>query len=811
MITSEFGSEELFVLKDPRICRLIPLFRSVLDDLHISVIPVIVTRNPLAVSASLSARDGLDLASSQLYWLRHILDSERFTRDLPRLVIRYERLMLNWADEFRFSNESNKISELLLSEGVNSTIAKFLSKDEQHHLFSDEDVQRDMRLLDWVKKVHAVFSGTALVDLRSAEVASTLDYIYSNPLPIIEDAFNREVERTKSILNQSHADALKEALIEAEKLGRAASDAADQKQIAVAEAEHLRRVASEAADQKNVALEELKAARNELQNLYGEMDRMRKTVSWRVTAPLRHLRRFGSIRVPGLDTVDLIVRSQGGASATARKIWRVLSEEGLTGLRARAVALGKNRVALQHRATLAGLANQLKSEAGKNECAFGDYKIERLAQLDSLDARSRYWAKAKPHPIADIGAAQKLFGSIVKCRGRLDIVCTHDDYRRSIGGVQLCVQIEEEISAADGRSYLVLYPYIPTPILSKAVQPSGYMYEVLLDGVHIGVIDASSLIKTLVEAVDDASQVRFIAHSLIGHSPEVTQELLRGLGITNGVFWVHDYFSVCPGYTLLRNDAEFCHGPDPMSAACGTCIYGAERIPHLQRLDSLFGEVDFTVLAPSKAAASLWEKATDLRHSALVVVNHCEIEPSEVSTGISPRLAEAGAIRVAFLGHPVFHKGWFAFTWLVAQCKEQSSDVEFFHFAGAPAASRRSIEFVSTRTSASDRSAMSDALAAKEIDVVVLWSNWPETFSFTFHEALAAGVYVVTGPHSGNIADQLKDSKKGRCFANELELRDWLLRDDTQSALRARRAKRTQSLSLSYSRMSYQVFENPKC
>ena len=52
--------------------------------------------------------------------------------------------------------------------------------------------------------------------------------------------------------------------------------------------------------------------------------------------------------------------------------------------------------------------------------------------------------------------------------------------------------------------------------------------------------------------------------------------------------------------------------------------------------------------------------------------------------------------------------------------------------------------------------AMVESLQWNKIDVVVLWSNVAETFSFTLHEALAAGCYILTNPKSGNIQDYIK-------------------------------------------------------
>ena len=48
---------------------------------------------------------------------------------------------------------------------------------------------------------------------------------------------------------------------------------------------------------------------------------------------------------------------------------------------------------------------------------------------------------------------------------------------------------------------------------------------------------------------------------------------------------------------------------------------------------------------------------------------------------------------------------------------------------------------------------MVESLRWNQIDVALLWSTVAETFSFTMHEALAAGCFILTNPNSGNIQD----------------------------------------------------------
>jgi hypothetical protein len=81
------------LVKDPRQCRLQPLWAALIEAHQIEAAAVLVVREPLAVVASLQARDQLPVNRSLLLWLQHTLEAERHSRPLPRLVVSYHQLL----------------------------------------------------------------------------------------------------------------------------------------------------------------------------------------------------------------------------------------------------------------------------------------------------------------------------------------------------------------------------------------------------------------------------------------------------------------------------------------------------------------------------------------------------------------------------------------------------------------------------------------------------------------------------------------------------------------------------------------------
>lgn len=96
VLEAEFGASPLFVLKDPRICRLWPFWRDVLTDMGVTPLPIIMLRRAEEVAQSIARRDKLPPTVGRLVWLRHQVDAEEYTRGSARMVTSYDQLLGNW-------------------------------------------------------------------------------------------------------------------------------------------------------------------------------------------------------------------------------------------------------------------------------------------------------------------------------------------------------------------------------------------------------------------------------------------------------------------------------------------------------------------------------------------------------------------------------------------------------------------------------------------------------------------------------------------------------------------------------------------
>lgn len=95
VLDAEYGDAPLIYLKDPRICRLFPLWERALKETGRSVRVAHTHRNPVEVGASIERRDGKLPSLIMLSWLRHVIEAERETRGQARFFTSYDALLEN--------------------------------------------------------------------------------------------------------------------------------------------------------------------------------------------------------------------------------------------------------------------------------------------------------------------------------------------------------------------------------------------------------------------------------------------------------------------------------------------------------------------------------------------------------------------------------------------------------------------------------------------------------------------------------------------------------------------------------------------
>jgi len=158
LLASEFGTERLIVLKDPRICRLLPFWLRVLDRAGYDVKPFLIQRNPLEVARSIAVKKGYSLPFGQMLWLRHVLEAEAGTRGMARAHTSFEALMQGWD---LVLDRAQATLGLTWPRGLvpaETEIEHFLSSDLRHHRDSPARAINSPLLAGWLSETYEILT-----------------------------------------------------------------------------------------------------------------------------------------------------------------------------------------------------------------------------------------------------------------------------------------------------------------------------------------------------------------------------------------------------------------------------------------------------------------------------------------------------------------------------------------------------------------------------------------------------------------------------------------------------------------------------
>jgi hypothetical protein len=134
ILERDFAHSPLFGIKDPRMCRLMPLWRQIFQTLRVEPHFVLVVRHPWEVAESLAKRDGIEHPKSYFLWLEHVVQAESATRSHRRTLVRYEEMMDDPVVTLGRLREQLGVGLRVPSE-IQPLLRQFLDPSLRHHQF----------------------------------------------------------------------------------------------------------------------------------------------------------------------------------------------------------------------------------------------------------------------------------------------------------------------------------------------------------------------------------------------------------------------------------------------------------------------------------------------------------------------------------------------------------------------------------------------------------------------------------------------------------------------------------------------------
>lgn len=162
LIKEKQSTSSLWVIKDPRGCRLLSFWKPIFSRLGVNVVYVIAARHPLSVAESLKARNQFPTQKALLLWLEHYVASVTGTHGDPRIFVDYDSLLDNPQQELERLARGLGISKShQTATGIDSFISEFFSNDLRHTRYSAEALSQAPDILTEISTAYELLQAAS--------------------------------------------------------------------------------------------------------------------------------------------------------------------------------------------------------------------------------------------------------------------------------------------------------------------------------------------------------------------------------------------------------------------------------------------------------------------------------------------------------------------------------------------------------------------------------------------------------------------------------------------------------------------------
>jgi O-antigen biosynthesis protein len=347
LLQSKLSDTNYFGLKDPRLAKLLPFWKDVFSRLNIKVSYVIACRNPMSVAHSLFKRDGFAFEKTYQLWLDHMLASLVGTQGESRVIVDYDLLMEDAAQQL------NRVAKYLhLKFDVNSQAFaeyknEFLEDGLRHTRYHSSDLALDRAAPSQVNELYnALLSMATDLSEHDSPAINTmlkkmmetlrqnhpiLRYISDCEQRITEMTSQNTIQKNRLIEQEKQASELNTLLAERD------SELAGLNQATVERENQLANL-NQVAAERMALISEIRSTvatqESQIRTLQETIQEIYQSRSWRVTRMMRYL---GRIRRKVGDVLAVIRRLLQDESLLTliRKVLKVWRREGLRGMKVR--------------------------------------------------------------------------------------------------------------------------------------------------------------------------------------------------------------------------------------------------------------------------------------------------------------------------------------------------------------------------------------------------------------------------------------------------------------------------------------------
>lgn len=185
LVAGDFGGSRVWAVKDPRLCRFLPLWIKVLDAAGVRVKLLYMLRHPDEVIASLTRRDGLSAHENALLLLTHFFEAALAGVGQQRCVVTYQSLLDDWRGCMgRIARELDLELDL---DGQAAAVTQFLDHGARNHHAADDEAELRESLNGRVYALALHSADSAAFWRGAAELGDYWDLYRRDLLPYIDE------------------------------------------------------------------------------------------------------------------------------------------------------------------------------------------------------------------------------------------------------------------------------------------------------------------------------------------------------------------------------------------------------------------------------------------------------------------------------------------------------------------------------------------------------------------------------------------------------------------------------------------------
>lgn len=168
-LNEHFEENDYFVIKDPRISKLLPLWKKVLKSLDAESFYIIASRNVLEIALSLNKRDNFSINRGILLALSYWISADKKTRGENRSFFWYENLLQSPETALENLAESLNITWPIEVSEKTPDLIRFISEDMRHHK-ADESLANKYSLILELNRLNEVLKSEDDVEIQNCLV-----------------------------------------------------------------------------------------------------------------------------------------------------------------------------------------------------------------------------------------------------------------------------------------------------------------------------------------------------------------------------------------------------------------------------------------------------------------------------------------------------------------------------------------------------------------------------------------------------------------------------------------------------------------